>query len=118
MDKLVKVINNSDRFKFENVAKVLNDALTNRKKIMTKYILQLNYHYEEPVIKTFESDQTPEEIYEYMESVFKGKLYDQRIDNTTLVFGNFTLESYDACGYEFSTLDEWVELNKMKLIAE
>lgn len=34
MDKLVKVINNSDKYKFENVAKVLNDALTNRKKFM------------------------------------------------------------------------------------
>lgn len=31
MDKFVKVINNSDKFKFENVAKALNDALTNRK---------------------------------------------------------------------------------------
>lgn len=36
MDKLVKVINNSDKFKFDNAAKVLNDALTNRKKIMAQ----------------------------------------------------------------------------------
>lgn len=36
MDKLVKVINNSDKFKFENAAKVLNDALTTRKEIMAQ----------------------------------------------------------------------------------
>ena len=35
MDKLVKVINNSDMFEFENAAKVLNDAITNRKENMT-----------------------------------------------------------------------------------
>lgn len=36
MDKLVKFINNSDKFKFENAAKALNDALTNRTKIMAQ----------------------------------------------------------------------------------
>ena len=36
MDKLVKVINNGDKFKFENAAKVFNDALTTRKEIMAQ----------------------------------------------------------------------------------
>lgn len=36
MDKLVKVINNSDKFKFDNATKALNKALTNRRKIMAQ----------------------------------------------------------------------------------
>lgn len=85
---------------------------------MTKYVLQLDYRNDDSRVKTFESDQTEKEIHAYLSSIFSSKLIQQPIKNTILDFGDYQTESYDAYDYELYTLDEWFQLNKMKLTVD